>query len=136
MAVEKALKVTINCYKKWYLPVNALNKKHSSKQVIPITGLLLLLHLKVCESFLFRVRTRKCSIPWSVCLFIFLEKRRPHKYSLCKINLVFYMWILSLICQRINLFRKIEIYNLGYVFAYFCGGYKNTFWLQFCSSFK
>ena len=33
---EKSLRITINFYKKQYLPVVTMNKKHSLKQVVPI----------------------------------------------------------------------------------------------------
>ena len=29
--------------------------------------------------------------------------------------------------QDVNLARKIAVENVGYVFAYFCGGHKNNF---------
>ena len=37
--------------------------------------------------------------------------------------------------QILFLFWKIEVYNAGCVFAYFCGGCKNYIQLKFCSSF-
>ena len=40
MAVEKNLKITINFYKKLCLPLFTRNKKHSPKQVVPITYIL------------------------------------------------------------------------------------------------
>ena len=39
MAVAKNLWITINLYKKYYLPVITWNKKYSSKQAVPITYL-------------------------------------------------------------------------------------------------
>ena len=32
--------------------------------------------------------------------------------------------------------KRLTAQNAGYVFAYFCGGHRNNFWLQFRSSFK
>ena len=64
-----------------------------------------LLLLKVCETFLFRENKKACSSLWSVSVFFaFLEKRRPKKYFLQEVNLVFHMQILSLMCQSVNLF--------------------------------
>ena len=63
----------------------------------------------------FQREYKKCSIFWSVwVLFTFLGKRKPQKYFLFEVFLVF--------CQRVYLFRKIAIWNVGYVSAYFCGG--------------
>ena len=41
-----------------------------------------------------------------------------------------------MICQSVNSSCKIAVENAGFVFAYFCGGHKNNFRLQFHISFK
>ena len=41
-----------------------------------------------------------------------------------------------MICQSVNLSRKIAVQNAGCVFGYFCRGHKNNFGLQFRISFK
>ena len=79
-------------YKKQCCPVITENKKHSSKQVAPITYTLeksffaitsFLLLLKIHELFLFKQIEKVCSIRWSVSvLFAFLEKKIPNKYCL------------------------------------------------------
>ena len=38
--------------------------------------------------------------------------------------------------QRVNLSWKVAVQNAGCVSAYFCSGYKNSFWLWSRSSFK
>ena len=38
--------------------------------------------------------------------------------------------------QDLNLARKIAVENVGYVFAYFCGGHKNNFPIRFRRPFK
>ena len=54
-----------------------------------------------------------------------MVKIRPNKYCLREVNLVFHMYIFSLMCQSVNLFRKIAVSNIGCVFVYFCGGNKS-----------
>ena len=44
--------------------------------------------------------------------------------------------MVSLICQSVNLSEKMAVQSAGCVFVYFCGRQKNTFCLQFRSSFK
>ena len=87
-----------------------------------------LLHLKVCELFLFR-RNKKTyiSLLWfGGVLFGLLEKRRLNKYFLRKVNIIFCMHIFSLMYQSADLFWKIANYNAACVFSYFCGGHRNT----------
>ena len=67
-----------------------LSKKHSLKQVLQ------LLHLKVCESFLFNRRLNNC--------------------FLSELNLISYKYILSLMCRNMNLVLKIKVKNVGYFF--------------------
>ena len=40
MSAEKKLLVTINFYKKVFIPIITWNKNHSSKQAVPITYIL------------------------------------------------------------------------------------------------
>ena len=89
MAVEKKVRVTINFYKKHFLPVVIWNQISLSKQVVPITYTLkklffaVAIHSKVCESFFFRQSEKACDILWSVPVFFRLpEKRRPNNYCL------------------------------------------------------
>ena len=80
---------------------------------------------------------KTCSILWSVWDFFgFPEKRRPNKCCSGEVNLFFYIYIVSLICEKVNLSWKIAVQNVGCVFAYFCGGHKNNFRLQFRNSFN
>ena len=55
---------------------------------------------------------------------------------LWEVHLFFYILVVSLIYQSINLSCKITVQNAGCVFAYFCGGHKNNSRLQFRSSFN
>ena len=41
-------------------------------------------------------------------------------------NLFFYMWIVSLMFQTVNLLWEIVIQNAGCVFGYFCGEQTNS----------
>ena len=71
-------------------------------------------------------------ILWSTWIFCeLLDKRRPSKYCLWEVNLFFYIYIVSLICQIVNLLWKIAVQNDGCAFAYFCGGHKNIFGYNF-----
>ena len=66
------------------------------------------------------------SVLWSVRVFFaFIEKRLPNKYYVSEVNLVSYMYVLSLIGQSVNLVWKIAVY----VFVYFCSGHKYYFLL-------
>ena len=120
MAVVKRPVATINFYKKLCLPIITWNKKYLSKQVLPITCnmekcfLQLLLHVKACESFLFRQSTKT-----------FLARSK-------EVNLFFYMQMSNLICQSIKL-RKLAVQNACCVFVHFCGGRKNSFHYNFIS---
>ena len=89
MAIEKNLRVTINFYEKYCLPIATWNKNNLSKQVVPIIYTLekrfftVTILLKVCELFLFRQSKKTCDILWSAGVFFGLtEKRRPNKYCL------------------------------------------------------
>ena len=42
----------------------------------------------------------------------------------------------SLMCHSVNVKWKIAVQNAGCDFAYFCGGHKKIFWLQFYKSFQ
>ena len=54
-----------------------------------------------------RQSKKACSILWSVWVFFaFLEKRRPEKYCLLEVNLVYHIQIFSLVCKSVNLFEK------------------------------
>ena len=71
MTFGKALRVTKNFYKKQCLPVITQNEKHLSKQFILITCTLekwfvAPATLEGFESFLFKDRTYKCSLLWTV----------------------------------------------------------------------
>ena len=68
--------------------------------------------------------------------FRFPEKIRPNGYCLWKVNLFFYMQIISFICWSVNLSRKIALPNAGCVLDYFGGGHKKSLRLQFRSFFK
>ena len=52
------------------------------------------------------------------------------------VNLVFSMYIVSLMCQIINILGKIAAENAGSVFAYFCGGHKIIFHYNFIAPLK
>ena len=64
------------------------------------------------------------------------EKRRPNKYCLWEVNLFFCILIVILICQSVDLSRKIAVQNAGRIFAYFCGENKNNTWSQCRISFN
>ena len=73
----------------------------------------LLLHLKVCEVFLFGESTIKMQYTL-VCMFFFtfLEKRRQHKYCLCEVNLVssckyLIWWAKGYICLEKQQFKTL-----------------------------
>ena len=44
--------------------------------------------------------------------------------------------MVSLMCESVNLSRKVAVEKAGSVFAYFCDGRKNNFRLKLRSSFK
>ena len=68
-----------------------------------------LLLLKICETFLFRQSKKACSIIWSTWVFFaFLEKRRPNKYCLWKLSLVFHIKRLS--CQSVHLLCVLVVF--------------------------
>ena len=113
MVVEKNLRVMADIYKKQCIPIITWNKKYLSKQVVPITYTLekrffaVPTFLKVCELFLFRQSKKTCFVLLSTWVFFgFLWKKIANKYCLWKINLFFYMQIVSLMCQNLNNHEK------------------------------
>ena len=80
----------INIYKKLRFPVIIWNKKHLSKENVPVTytqekmffAVTILEGLWVVS---FQSEQKSCSVLWSVQLFFgFSEKRRPNKHFWCK----------------------------------------------------
>ena len=71
---------------------------------------MLLLLLKVCESFRFE-QLKKVEVYFGLYefFFTFIEKKRPNKYCLCEINLIFYMQVFILMDQDVNLAIKIAV---------------------------
>ena len=64
-------------------------------------------------------RVKTCGILWSVKVFFgLLEKRRPNKPCLWKVNLFLYFEIVWY-CKNVNLSRKIAAKNSGCFLAYF-----------------
>ena len=87
-----------------------------------------LLLLKVCESFRFgNIKKLEVHFCLHESYFTFTEKRRLNKYCLCKVNLMLYVQVFSLIGQDMNLAPKVVVQNVGCIFTYFCGGRKNNF---------
>ena len=87
-----------------------------------------MLLLKVCESFRFgQLKKVKVYFGLYEFFFTFIEKKRPNKYCLCKVNLISYMQVFILMDQDVNLALKIAVQNVGFIFAYFCSGHKNNF---------
>ena len=98
MTIEKNLRVAINFYKNLYLPVVRRNKKHLSKQILPISTtlqkiFLQLLLLEFCESFLLK-QSKKVVVYPGKCKFSLDFQRREDQiatiyekqiyFSICK----------------------------------------------------
>ena len=66
-------------------------------------------------------RVNKSSILWYLwVLFTFREKKRQNKCCLWEVNLIFYIYKFSLMCEIVNLFRKIGTEDdVGYIFCPF-----------------
>ena len=56
----------------------------------------------------------------------FSEKGRWIQHCVWELNWVFYVLIVSLIFESVNLSCKIVAQNDGCVFMYYCGGQKNN----------
>ena len=69
-----------------------------------------LLLLKVWESFRFG-QIKKLEVYFGLYefSFTFIEKKRPNKYCLCKVDLISDMQVFSLMGQYVNLVRKIAV---------------------------
>ena len=50
--------------------------------------------------------------------------------------LFFHMWKLNLMCQSVNLYRKIAVWNVGFVCAYFCGEHFCYAHIFLCNKFS
>ena len=97
-----------------------------------------LLYIKRFASRLFSDRVKKLVVYFGLyeSSLGLPEKRRPNKYCLWEVNLFFCILIVILICQSVDLSRKIAVQNAGRIFAYFCGGHKNNTWSQCRISFN
>ena len=47
-----------------------------------------------------------------------------------------FLYLVSLVCQSVNLSWKIAFQNAACILAYFCGGHKNNLCLQYRGSFN
>ena len=118
-------------------PVITLNKKHSSKQVASVTytlekKCLQLLLLKVCESFRFgHIKKLEGYFGLYESSFTFIEKRRPHKCCLCKVNLISYTQVFSLMGQDMNQLDKQQFKMLVVFSRNFVGNTKIIFQYDF-----
>ena len=75
-----------------------------------------LLLLKVYGSFLFRQTKKMCGIFWSVWVFFaFLRVRRLSKYCLWEENLVFYICIYLVWCDKLRIYREKQHFKILFV---------------------
>ena len=136
------LRVTLIFHEEQYLPVITWNKKHLSKQVVPITNTLekRVFATTSCKGLWIVSFQTKLETAWYtlVCSSVFeiLDIKRRNKYCLCEGNLVFYMQILVWHGKVKFCCEKQQFYNVDYVFAYLYDGHKNNFRLKFRSSFN
>ena len=131
--------VTAKLYGKWCLPVITWYKKDLLKQVSPTT------YTPDKKFFAaatfedlwvdpFQADQKAQNLLWSMWVFLaFLQMIRPYKNSLWEVDLVFYMKIFRLMCQTVNLFWKIAVYNAGCVFRLYLWRTQKSFLVKILS---